>query len=66
MDRDAGLNALPGMQAPNKSKGKNNCCSGEMKTIIPACSGASNVGQVKNSVMIELDKKGMGGGWKLS
>lgn len=36
------------------------CCSGDAKTLIVACSGGSNAGQIANNVMIELDKKGMG------
>jgi uncharacterized metal-binding protein len=36
------------------------CCSGDEKTLVLACSGGSNAGQIANSVMIELDKKGVG------
>jgi uncharacterized metal-binding protein len=34
------------------------CCGGDAKTLVLACSGGSNVGQIANNVMIELDKKG--------
>ncbi|MCX5817330.1 MAG: hypothetical protein NTX75_14015 [Proteobacteria bacterium] len=33
---------------------KDVCCSGNVKTLILACSGGSNVGQISNNVMIEL------------
>jgi len=36
------------------------CCSTDTKTLILACAGGSNVGQVSNRAMIELEKKGMG------
>jgi uncharacterized metal-binding protein len=36
------------------------CCGGGVKTLVMACSGGSNVGQIANNVMIELDKKGVG------
>jgi len=43
------------------------CCVGEgTKTLIFACSGASNVGQITNRVMIELDRKAMGNGYCLA
>jgi uncharacterized metal-binding protein len=44
---------------------KATCCNGEVKTLVLACSGGSNVGQVSNSVMVELDKKGLGSGFCL-
>jgi uncharacterized metal-binding protein len=42
------------------------CCSGEVKTLVLACSGSSNVGQVSNGVMVELDKRGFGSGFCLA
>jgi uncharacterized metal-binding protein len=36
------------------------CCGEGAKTLVVACSGGSNVGQVANNVMLELDKKGIG------
>lgn len=47
-------------------KEKNACCGGGVKTLILACSGGSNVGQVTNSVMVELDKKGIGSAYCLA
>jgi uncharacterized metal-binding protein len=47
------------------SEQKATCCSGEVKTLVLACSGGSNVGQVSNNVMVELDKKGLGSGFCL-
>jgi uncharacterized metal-binding protein len=37
-----------------------NCCGGGVKTLIMACSGGSNVGQIANNVMIELDRRRVG------
>ncbi len=34
------------------------CCSGGSATLIAACSGRSNVGQIANQVMVEVDKMG--------
>jgi uncharacterized metal-binding protein len=48
------------------AKEKENVCCGGMNTLVLACSGASNVGQVSNSVMVELDKKGIGSGYCLA
>lgn len=46
---------------------KDTCCSGEgVKTLILACSGGSNVGQISNRVMIELDKSGKGNAYCLA
>jgi uncharacterized metal-binding protein len=45
---------------------KDICCTGSVKTLILGCSGGSNVGQVANNVMIELDKGGVGNGYCLS
>jgi uncharacterized metal-binding protein len=42
------------------------CCGSDVKALILACSGASNVGQVANNVMIELDKGGMGNAYCLA
>jgi uncharacterized metal-binding protein len=36
------------------------CCGGDAKTLVLACSGGSNVGQIANNVMIELDRKKIG------
>lgn len=36
------------------------CCGGSAKTLILACSGGSNVGQVANNVMIELNRRNVG------
>ena len=45
---------------------KNSCCCNGEKILIMACSGGSNVGQVSNSVMIELDKAGKGSAYCLA
>ncbi len=37
---------------------KGTCCSGGSTTLIAACSGRSNVGQIANQVMVEVDKIG--------
>jgi uncharacterized metal-binding protein len=42
------------------------CCSTEAKAVIVACSGGSNVGQVANNAMIELDKGGIGNAYCLA
>lgn len=42
------------------------CCSGDAKTLVLACSGGSNTGQIANNVMIELDKKGVGNAYCLA
>jgi uncharacterized metal-binding protein len=39
---------------------KDVCCSGDAKTLVLACSGCSNVGQIANNVMIELNRRNMG------
>ena len=39
---------------------------GAVETRIFACSGGSNVGQISNSVMVEMDKKGLGNAFCLS
>jgi len=45
---------------------KDVCCSGSAPTLVLACSGGSNVGQISNNVMIELDKKGVGNAYCLA
>ena len=45
---------------------KDVCCSGTAPTLVMACSGGSNVGQVSNNIMIELDKKGVGNAYCLA
>jgi len=32
------------------------CCCGVEKTLIMACLGGSNIGQIPNNIMIKLDK----------
>jgi len=36
------------------------CCGGDAKTLVLACSGGSNAGQIANNVIIELDRKKIG------
>ena len=48
------------------SEQKDVCCSGDAKTLVMACSGGSNAGQIANNVMIELDKKGVGNAYCLA
>ncbi len=45
---------------------KNACCEGTVKTVILACSGGSNVGQIANRVMVEADKMGIGNAYCLA
>lgn len=45
---------------------KDICCSGDVKTLILACSGKSNVGQAANNAMIQLDKNGIGDAYCLA
>lgn len=45
---------------------KDICCSGKTKKLILSCAGGSNVGQVSNNLMIELDKKGIGNAYCLA
>jgi uncharacterized metal-binding protein len=45
---------------------KDICCSENVKTLIMACSGGSNVGQAVNNAMIELDKAGIGNAFCLA
>ena len=42
------------------------CCGGGVKTLVMACSGGSNVGQIANNVMIELDKREIGNAYCLA
>jgi uncharacterized metal-binding protein len=42
------------------------CCAEGAKTLIVACSGGSNVGQVANNVMIGIDKNGYGNAYCLA
>jgi uncharacterized metal-binding protein len=37
-----------------------NCCGGNAKTLVLACPGGSNVGQIANNVMIELNRRNAG------
>ena len=41
-------------------KKDNTCCGEGKKTLVVACSGGSNVGQVANNVMIGIDRHGYG------
>jgi uncharacterized metal-binding protein len=45
---------------------KNTCCGASVKTLVLGCSGGSNVGQVANNVMIEMDKDGVGNAYCLA
>jgi uncharacterized metal-binding protein len=36
------------------------CCGGDAKTLVLACSGGSNVGQIANNIMIELNRRNVG------
>ncbi|HEY3277515.1 MAG TPA: putative zinc-binding protein [Syntrophorhabdaceae bacterium] len=45
---------------------KDTCSGATVKTLILGCSGGSNVGQIANNVMIEMDKKGMGNAYCLA
>lgn len=45
---------------------KNSCCGDQVKTLIMACSGGSNVGQISNSAMVEMDKQGVGSAYCLA
>lgn len=42
------------------------CCAEGRKTLIVACSGGSNVGQVANNVMIAIDRNGYGNAYCLA
>jgi len=46
---------------------KNDTCCGEgAKTLVVACSGGSNAGQVANNVMIGIDRHGYGAAYCLA
>lgn len=42
------------------------CCGAGVTTLVVACSGGSNTGQVSNNIMIELDRKGVGNAYCLA
>lgn len=42
------------------------CCGTGTPTLILACSGGSNVGQISNNLMIALDKQGIGNAYCLA
>lgn len=42
------------------------CCGSGSPTLVVACSGGSNAGQVSNNIMIELDRKGLGNAYCLA
>lgn len=42
------------------------CCAGNAKTLVLACSGGSNVGQIANNVMIAVDRNGHGNAYCLA
>lgn len=42
------------------------CCGPQKKALILSCAGGSNVGQISNAIMIELDKKGIGNAYCLA
>jgi len=48
------------------TKTDDTCCSGAVKTLILACSGGSNVGQISNSLMIRLHMEGIGNAYCLA
>jgi uncharacterized metal-binding protein len=48
------------------SEPKDVCCNNQVKTLILGCSGGSNVGQIANNAMIELDKSGVGNAYCLA
>jgi len=45
---------------------KNACCGDGAGTLILACSGGSNVGQISNNIMVEMAKKGLGSAYCLA
>lgn len=47
-------------------KRESTCCSEGAKTLVLACSGGSNVGQVANNVMIGIDRNGYGNAYCLA
>jgi uncharacterized metal-binding protein len=42
------------------------CCTQSVKTLVLACSGGSNVGQIANRTMVELDTQGIGSAYCLA
>jgi uncharacterized metal-binding protein len=42
------------------------CCGSGVTTLVVACSGGSNAGQVSNNIMIELDRKDLGNAYCLA
>jgi uncharacterized metal-binding protein len=42
------------------------CCAAGTKTLVLACAGGSNVGQVANNVMIGIDRQGYGNAYCLA
>jgi uncharacterized metal-binding protein len=48
------------------SETKDVCCAKDVKTLILAYSGGSNVGQISNRAMIELEKRGIGNAYCLA
>jgi uncharacterized metal-binding protein len=42
------------------------CCAEGAKTLVLACAGGSNVGQVANNVMIGIDRQGYGNAYCLA
>ncbi|MEO0250596.1 MAG: putative zinc-binding protein [candidate division WOR-3 bacterium] len=49
---------MTGKQDEGWGTSNDTCCSDVAKTLIVACSGSSNVGQISNNLMIELHKSG--------
>lgn len=46
---------------------KDICCfRPEKKTLILSCAGGSNVGQISNAIMVELNKRGIGNAYCLA
>ena len=48
------------------SEPKDVCCAGDVKTLILVCSGGSNVGQISNRMMVEMDRKDLGNAYCLA
>jgi uncharacterized metal-binding protein len=47
-------------EATRMSAGKDCCCPSGVSTLVFACSGASNVGQITNGVALRLAREGQG------
>ena len=45
---------------------KDICCNGSASMLVLACSGSSNVGQIANNIMIEMNKNGIANGYCLA